>query len=438
MDEISNNELTFKRIWELCKKGWINIIVAVLVSILLLTTILVSVQLGIKEEDYVATVRFNRDELANGKTLFGNDFDYSNIVKMSSVINNALLSCGYTEDEIKEMSSLIQKATSANIIVDEEEDQKTNTNKFQNYKVSVSKVKSLKLTTTQFNAITNAIVQESIKYVKSINELSISFVDINAIDYTITNYAKAYSLLANEIDSMETIVNSLINVDSTFVCSETKKSFLDVKNKVENLKINLNSLIVYMSKNAVVNTSNTRDSEVDYISQINKTLEVELIGLENSITSLETIVDHSKPVIMGDNMLQFGLSSADYYALIKDLQNKKELYNQKKSEKEVWNNLVISYSGVLKTDNDSQNTIKSMENTMIKDLTSIYEDLTKMVNNYNEVKLMEDSIAVVSPAQKVITSNLDVMIILLIELVGILVAVIVALMVTNKNEKLKV
>ena len=439
MDEISNEGLTLKRIWELCKKGWFRILVAILITVLLLTTILVSVQLGTKEEDYVATVRFNRDELANGKTLFGNDFDYSNIVKMPSVINSALLTCGYTEDEVNKMSLLIQKSTSANIIFDEEEDQKTNANKFQNYAVSVSKVKSLRLTTTQFNAITNAIVKESIQYVKKLNELSVSFVDVKEIDYTTTNYVKVYSLISNEISSIVNSVDNLINIDSGYICPETKQSFLDIKNRVENVKVDLKSLVVYMAKNAVVNTSNIRGMEKDFVEQINMTLELELTGLENLISSLETTINNCKPIIStGENSVQFGLSSADYYALIKEYQNKQELYNQKKTEKEVWNNLLISYSGTLKTDEDSQNTIKSMENTMIKDLSSIYEDLTKMVNNYNEVKLMEDSIAVVSPAQKVLSSNLDMKIILLIELVGIVVAVVVALLVTNKKEKLKV
>ena len=436
METTSNEkELTLKDILVLVKKGWIRIITYVLVAVLVASAVLVTVYTSNKQDEYMANVKFYNDDFANGVSSWGTDFDYSSIVKSNSVVNAALNNCGYEGNTFDELSKWISKNIK---VVGKEEinDEGETIINWGDVNIVLKKSNKLKLTDNEYKSIVDEIAKESILAIRNKFAYKIDFANVSTIDYTTTNYVKAYEVLYREYIQMSSLVDSILEIDSSFRCTQTKQSFGDIKNRINFISSEINSLASYFATKAVVNTSNNREAEVSYIDRKVSEYTIQIDNKESSITKLGTIIDNSKPVIVaGENVVQFGLTSEDYYALIKQYKGMQDDLVQLKTEKQVWETLKSAYSGGLITGEPEQAIVKNMISTIQQELTSIYEDTVIGVNEYNEEALFIDAVKVASPAQKISQSVISLSIIIILEFVIIVLAIILAMVVTNSKIK---
>ena len=438
METIANEkELTLKDIFNIIKKGWVRIIVYILVAALIASAVLVTIYTSNKQVEYTTNVRFNNSNLASGVSEWGTDFDYSSIVKSVEVVNAALVECGYEGEMLDELSKWVTK--NIKVVANEEKNDLgeiiVNNGSLN---IVLKKSKELRLTDSDYKAIVDEIARQSIIYIRNKYSYQIDFANVSSLDYTSTNYVKVYEILYKEYVQLNSILDSILSIDSSFRSTQTKQSFQDIKNRINFVSSDINSLVSYFTQNAVKNTENQREDEVSYIDRKVAEYTVQIDNLESSITKLGTIIDSSKPVIVaGENVVQFGLSSEDYYDLIKQYKAMQEELIQLKTEKQTWEALQVSYSGVIITETSKQALVKAMISDIQTELSSIYDDMSIEVEEYNKEALLINAIKIEAPAQKISQSVLSASIIIILEFVIIVLAAIVAMVVTNSKMKAK-
>ena len=438
METMANEkELTLKDIFNIIKKGWVRIIVYILVAALIASAVLVTIYTSNKQVEYTTNVRFNNSNLASGVSEWGTDFDYSSIVKSVEVVNAALEECGYEGEKLDELSKWVTK--NIKVVANEEKNDLgeiiVNNG---NLNIVLKKSKELRLTDSDYKAIVDEIARQSITYIRNKYSYKIDFANVSSLDYTSTNYVKAYEILYKEYVQLNSILDSILSIDSSFRSTQTKQSFQDIKNRINFVSSDINSLVSYFTQNAVKNTENQREDEVSYIDRKVAEYTVQIDNLESSITKLGTIIDSSKPIIIaGDNVIQFGLSNADYYDLIKQYKAMQDELIQLKTEKQTWETLQVSYSGVITTEASKQAYAKAMIDDIQTELSSIYDDMSIEVEEYNKEALLINAIKIETPAQKTSQSVLSASIIIILEFVIIVLAAIVAMVVANSKMKAK-
>ena len=438
METMANEkELTLKDIFNIIKKGWVRIIVYILVAALIASAVLVTIYTSNKQVEYTTNVRFNNSNLASGVSEWGTDFDYSSIVKSVEVVNAALVECGYEGEMLDELSKWVTK--NIKVVANEEKNDLgeiiVNNGSLN---IVLKKSKELRLTDSDYKAIVDEIARQSIIYIRNKYSYQIDFANVSSLDYTSTNYVKVYEILYKEYVQLNSILDSILSIDSSFRSTQTKQSFQDIKNRINFVSSDINSLVSYFTQNAVKNTENQREDEVSYIDRKVAEYTVQIDNLESSITKLGTIIDSSKPVIVaGENVVQFGLSSEDYYDLIKQYKAMQEELIQLKTEKQTWEALQVSYSGVIITETSKQALVKAMISDIQTELSSIYDDMSIEVEEYNKEALLINAIKIEAPAQKISQSVLSASIIIILEFVIIVLAAIVAMVVTNSKMKAK-
>ena len=438
METMANEkELTLKDIFNIIKKGWVRIIVYILVAALIASAVLVTIYTSNKQVEYTTNVRFNNSNLASGVSEWGTDFDYSSIVKSVEVVNAALVECGYEGEMLDELSKWVTK--NIKVVANEEKNDLgeiiVNNG---NLNIVLKKSNELRLIDSDYKAIVDEIARQSIIYIRNKYSYQIDFANVSSLDYTSTNYVKVYEILYKEYVQLNSILDSILSIDSSFRSTQTKQSFQDIKNRINFVSSDINSLVSYFTQNAVKNTENQREDEVSYIDRKVAEYTVQIDNLESSITKLGTIIDSSKPVIVaGENVVQFGLSSEDYYDLIKQYKAMQEELIQLKTEKQTWEALQVSYSGVIITETSKQALVKAMISDIQTELSSIYDDMSIEVEEYNKEALLINAIKIEAPAQKISQSVLSASIIIILEFVIIVLAAIVAMVVTNSKMKAK-
>ena len=438
METIANEkELTLKDIFNIIKKGWVRIIVYILVAALIASAVLVTIYTSKKQVEYTTNVRFNNSNLASGVSEWGTDFDYSSIVKSVEVVNAALVECGYEGEKLDELSKWVTK--NIKVVANEEKNDLgeiiVNNG---NLNIVLKKSNELRLTDSDYKAIVDEIARQSITYIRNKYSYKIDFANVSGVDYPSTNYVKVYEILYKEYVQLNSILDSILSIDSSFRSTQTKQSFQDIKNRINFVSSDINSLVSYFTQNAVKNTENQREDEASYIDRKVAEYTVQIDNLESSITKLGTIIDSSKPVIVaGENVVQFGLSSEDYYDLIKQYKAMQDELIQLKTEKQTWETLQASYSGVIITEASKQALVKAMISDIQIELSSIYEDMSIGVEEYNKEALLINAIKIEAPAQKISQSVLSASIIIILEFVIIVLAAIVAMVVTNSKMKAK-
>ena len=438
METMANEkELTLKDIFNIIKKGWVRIIVYILVAALIASAVLVTIYTSNKQVEYTTNVRFNNSNLASGVSEWGTDFDYSSIVKSVEVVNAALVECGYEGEMLDELSKWVTK--NIKVVANEEKNDLgeiiVNNGSLN---IVLKKSKELRLTDSDYKAIVDEIARQSIIYIRNKYSYQIDFANVSSLDYTSTNYVKVYEILYKEYVQLNSILDSILSIDSSFRSTQTKQSFQDIKNRINFVSSDINSLVSYFTQNAVKNTENQREDEVSYIDRKVAEYTVQIDNLESSITKLGTIIDSSKPVIVaGENVVQFGLSSEDYYDLIKQYKAMQDELIQLKTEKQTWETLQVSYSGAIITEASKQAYAKAMIDGIQTELSSIYDDMSIGVEEYNKEALLINAIKIETPAQKISQSVLSASIIIILEFVIIVLAAIVAMVVTNSKMKAK-
>ena len=438
METMANEkELTLKDVFNIIKKGWVRIIVYILVAVLIASAVLVTIYTSNKQVEYTINVRFNNSNLASGVSEWGTDFDYSSIVKSVEVVNAALAECGYEGETLDELSKWVTK--NIKVVANEEKNDLgeiiVNNG---NLNIVLKKSNELRLTDSDYKAIVDEIARQSITYIRNKYLYRIDFANVSSIDYTSTNYVKVYEILYKEYVQLNSILDSILSIDSSFRSTQTKQSFQDIKNRINFVSSDINSLVSYFTQNALKNTENQREDESAYIDRKVAEYTVQIDNLESSISKLGTIIDSSKPIIIaGDNVIQFGLSNADYYDLIKQYKAMQDELIQLKTEKQTWETLQVSYSGVITTEASKQAYAKAMIDDIQTELSSIYDDMSIEVEEYNKEALLINAIKIETPAQKISQSVLSASIIIILEFVIIVLAAIVAMVVTNSKMKAK-
>lgn len=438
METMANEkELTLKDIFNIIKKGWVRIIVYILVAALIASAVLVTIYTSNKQVEYATNVRFNNSNLASGVSEWGTDFDYSSIVKSVEVVNAALVECGYEGEKLDELSKWVTK--NIKVVANEE---KNDLGEIiinnGNLNIVLKKSNELRLIDSDYKAIVDEIARQSITYIRNKYSYKIDFANVSGVDYTSTNFVKVYEILYKEYVQLNSILDSILSIDSSFRSTQTKQSFQDIKNRINFVSSDINSLVSYFTQNAVKNTENQREDEASYIDRKVAEYMVQIDNLESSITKLGTIIDSSKPVIVaGENVVQFGLSSEDYYDLIKQYKAMQDELIQLKTEKQTLETLQVSYSGVIITEASKQALVKAMISDIQIELSSIYDDMSIGVEEYNKEALLINAIKIETPAQKISQSVLSASIIIILEFVIIVLAAIVAMVVTNSKMKAK-
>ena len=438
METMANEkELTLKDIFNIIKKGWVRIIVYILVAVLIASAVLVTIYTSNKQVEYATNVRFNNSNLASGVSEWGTDFDYSSIVKSVEVVNAALVECGYEGEMLDGLSKWVTK--NIKVVANEEKNDLgeiiVNNG---NLNIVLKKSNELRLIDSDYKAIVDEIARQSITYIRNKYSYKIDFANVSGVDYTSTNFVKVYEILYKEYVQLNSILDSILSIDSSFRSTQTKQSFQDIKNRINFVSSDINSLVSYFTQNAVKNTENQREDEASYIDRKVAKYTVQIDNLESSITKLGTIIDSSKPVIVaGENVVQFGLSSEDYYDLIKQYKAMQDELIQLKTEKQTWETLQVSYSGVIITEASKQALVKAMISDIQIELSSIYDDMSIGVEEYNKEALLINAIKIETPAQKISQSVLSASIIIILEFVIIVLAAIVAMVVTNSKMKAK-
>lgn len=397
-----NKEITLKMVCDVFKKNWLKIITITLIVAIIASILLIGVQFIFSDTVYKSDVTFVDDDLSNGSSMWGSNFNFATVVKTQSVIIDSLKEFGFKEEEAIKLLPEVTKSINTESIEIKEE--KEVANKFKYYKVTVLKNKDLPFKSSQYAAFCDILTKNAINFVKKSYTYSANNISVGEIDYKTTNFAKAYAVLFNRMDSLEDLTKDLAGKDNSFRSEQTKQSFNDLYNRVESVKINITSLVSILAADAISNSENTRDKETIYTDQMAAKLAIQIANLDDSNTKLATIIENCKPVVSIESSVQFGLDSADYYRLIKDYQKGQEEYNKLTAQKQVWDALKMAYSGPINVDAEKQAAAKAMIEDLNEDITLIHADLVKTIDDYNNTKLLNASIITTNPAQKQINT----------------------------------
>lgn len=427
-------EFTLRQVTEVLKKGWLTILIYVLVAAIVFGSVAAIVKTVATTNEYRAKIGF--------VSAVGDDT--IKMLNSSENITSALTDLGMKEEEIPAYVDEIRAAISITSVV---YDNQTNSDtQFvpSSYTVTMGEIEGLR--ESKCTQILNQIV---VNFIEAYNIQNSSNNVTTENEQAFTNYASSDYIVVvydinDKIDTMMATANSLASRSTSFVSSSANMTFADLISMMESIKRQLEVFDEYITiKGITKNTSGLSASE--YIAMRVNTLENEKTKYEETATKFKEVVDQvtangsfsgtvdGQSIVIQDQTSYFNFLNK-YIDAVNKAAATAETYNN-------WLSKQTSFSSATAFPNASEDQkavfiadADAKLALLVDSTTQMIELYNKMVQDYNKSGMSSSSSAsLITPAYVVSTSALsNTMMLLIIALAVVLAALIGFVRARNK------
>ena len=419
------NSLTFGEIFRLLKKGWVVLVVAVLIGVILATSCLLVLREIIGTTNYETQITFSSASISEDKE-YNPSTNVNTLVKSSTLVSKALTNLGYSEESQQE---LIKKGLIENLSAYAAKEKTDSEGVAYPYVVTISlkKFSNKALSKDQSAALVEELTKQVILELQAQYKKEIAFSEIAALDYTKYNYLQAYEKLDIALKNVDMFEASLD--DNTL---NYKKNGVTVKStlaKFDLIKSELNVIKLNLTDGALINATAT-SSELDYAKDKVTFYTQKEAQLSDRITKYADLLEKTKPDI---NVMSGTIAAEalqNYYELVAVYNNLQDEYAQVLANKKAWEDIMAAYSGSTTPSTEVQTDF----NNLVTLYNTTYDVLKEEIKTYNEDNYASSLVAETNTVETVKDSAISALIIILVDVVVIAVIMIVIVAVEKKKE----
>ena len=420
------NGITFSEIFSVLKKGWVLLVILLLVCLLCTTTILVGIREYMSTTNYETKITFTSASISNEDS-FNPSTKVNSLVKSSKIVAQALTNCGYTTSQQQEM---LKKGLVANLNAYTSESMTGTDGVAYPYVVvlSLKKDNNIKLSKGQSSALIEELTKLVIAELIDEYKIEMNFSQISKIDFNQYNYLQAYEKINIANNQMKTMLNAIddsisnyeVNGISMKTCGEDLAA---IKSELSNLKLKL-------KKNAITN-SNALTTELDYATQQAQYYSDKATALNARIVEYATLLENIKPTITGITGTVSTEAINSYYKLVDKYIDLQDEYAEASEAAAEWIELQTNYSGTTSIDE----TIKDSFDSYVLEYNAIYEKLNTIITTYNEDTYSSNLVGETESVKTKNESPVSAVIIILCEIVVIALCLVFTYVIEKKKTK---
>ena len=248
-------EFTLKQVTEVLKKGWLTILIYVLVAAIVFGSCAAIVKTVATTNEYRAKIGF----------VSAVDDDMIKMLNSSENVTSALTDLGMKEEEIPAYVDEIRAAISLTSVVYENQTDSDTQFVPSSYTVTMSEIDGL--SEAKCTQILNQIV---VNFIEAYNMKNSSNNITTENEQAFTNYASSDYIVVvydidDKIDTMMSTANSLASRSTSFVASSVNMTFADLISMMESIKRQLEVFDEYITIKGITKAT-TGLSASDYIA----------------------------------------------------------------------------------------------------------------------------------------------------------------------------
>lgn len=441
---MENNEISFKSIWLKIKKAGVRIVVYSIVTVIVLTAVLGVVSIIPNGSSYNAKIMFTNEYANEGMSPWNTKFNPSGEIKSSYVVNQALENIGLNEEQrIKLLPKVI---VGLSVTADFDANTDSDLNSFS-FTVTLADDKDLGLGSKKMQELLDNVCDVFIKNYKDKYSFDNFAQSVSADTVKKYNFIQAVDTLENNMNGAINVAQSLAKINPTFRATESKMNFSDIVAELNANKTKLVALKAYLTETGVQSSQTATSSEVAYLKQIENEKQSEIDSLTSMISSATASLDKLANGLGNIKVSQDGTliyDDTNYVALVNqllDLEAQKAAASKRLS---IVEEMQLGYgpTSVFSTSTDEQKAsmIANAEN-MVANIASELENTNKKLNDaiaeYNDVENLKNAVVKLRSAKAISIEGLGVKTIIIADVAAVIVAFVIALIVTDVKLKKK-
>lgn len=441
---MENNEISFKSIWLKIKKAGVRIVVYSIVTVIVLTAVLGVVSIIPNGSSYNAKIMFTNEYANEGMSPWNTKFNPSGEIKSSYVVNQALENIGLNEEQrIKLLPKVI---VGLSVTADFDANTDSDLNSFS-FTVTLADDKDLGLGSKKMQELLDNVCDVFIKNYKDKYSFDNFAQSVSADTVKKYNFIQAVDTLENNMNGAINVAQSLAKINPTFRATESKMNFSDIVAELNANKTKLVALKAYLTETGVQSSQTATSSEVAYLKQIENEKQSEIDSLTSMISSATASLDKLANGLGNIKVSQDGTliyDDTNYVALVNqllDLEAQKAAASKRLS---IVEEMQLGYgpTSVFSTaSNEQKATMIANAENMVANIASELENTNKKLNDaiaeYNDVENLKNAVVKLQSAKAISIGGLGVKTIIIADVAAVIVAFVIALIVTDVKLKKK-
>ena len=417
--------LTFSEIFRLLKKGWVILVIAVLIGIILATSLLLVLREAMGTTNYETQITFSSASISD-EDGFNPSTKVNTLIKSNAIISNAMAALGYTEETQK---ALINGGLIENLSAYANVSKTDNEGVSYPYTVTLSlkKFSNKALSKAQSAALIEEITKQVILELQMQYKKEISFSKLESIDYTKYNYLQAYDKLDSAIDTVSIYKSGLSQ--NTLNYSQNGKTIKSILEKFDEIKNEIEAIKLTLINNTLTNATATT-SELEYAVYEYNYYSQKATQLNDRITAYATLLKDTKPDITVTSGTVSTEALVKYYELIDVYNDLQSEYIQTLQKKQQWEDIKTAYSG----STTPSVAVQTQINAIIMGYNSTYDELNAIIGVYNEDSYASNLVFETKAISVAKDSAISALIIALVDVVVIALIMIVVVIYEKKKE----
>lgn len=419
-------EFTLKQMVEVFKKGWLTILIYVLVAAIVFGSVAAIIKTFATTSEYRAKIGFVSNV----------DADDLKILNSSENITKALTDLGMKEEEIPSYVDEIRAAISITPIVYSNQTDSDTQFVPSSYNVTMQEIKGL--AEAKCTQILNQIVNNFITaYNLENTTIAVNTENEQAFaDYTSSDYIEISYEMRTKIDAMMTTAKSLASRSTTFVSSSTNMTFADFISMLESIQSQLESFDGYITIKGITKAS-TGLSTSEYITMRVNIAQSEQVKYEETASKWKEVVDQvtANGSFTGtvDGQTIVVQDQTSYFNFLNKYIEAVEKASEANSDYNYWLSKQTAFNSATEFPNASEEdkaTLITEANKkvslLVASTTQMIEVYNEMVGDYNKSGLSSASSAnLITPAYVTTTSAISNTVMLLIIALAVVLAALV-------------
>ena len=439
MEENTNDELTFKKIWQQIKKSGVRMIVYAFIALVVCGGILGICDIFVSQSQYETRISYYYSGAELGEGPWGGQEDVVSDIKSASNVSTALDKLQYSDEEKDALVNLVIRNLNVISSVDSETVDESGTVLGANYSYRIvlsrnSDIDKLIKSRNDYNNILNAVTTNHIENFKKKFSFSTTIGNLTVLD--------SYNSF-QKYDTIRAYLNALFEENKTwsekapdFVSTSQDMSFSTLNSRMQIASLKLENYLNFVLLNGINANGETQFVELklkessdqiaiseDKIKALNEMLATIMQNNEVSMPSTGTvIVNPPNPTAVTEEISIAVAEKALAQAEKNAWETRQTYFNTKdfasKSEEEK--------AALI-------NTAKALELEALNEYNAIIDSYKLMIEEYNNGYNVSSLVRMSSVPTQTTNSPITVKIGIIVELMVLIIAVIIAMLVTSKK-----
>lgn len=420
------NAITFKEIFDLLKKGWVTLVISLVISVLLATAVLLVIREVTSTTSYETEITFSSASISEDEE-FNPSTKVNSLIKSGTIVSNALTKCGYTSEQQQDMlkNGLISDLSA---YVNESVGSTESVAYPYSVVLSLRKNRDIKMSRAQCTALIEELTKQVIAELIKEYRVEISFAKLESIDFSQANYLQAYetiSIANNKIETLfETVNSGMLNY------KVNGKSLRMYKENLATVESDLAVLKMQLIKGAIANSSAVISEKEFATSKYNYYTQQEA-DLNDKIAQYAILLDSIKPEITITAGGATFEALDNYYKLVDRYNELRDEYSIVVAKQAEWKELMDAYASTT-TQSDA---VKTSFANLVTAYNDLYDNISTIIDTYNDDAYSSTLVAETKVAKKYQESPVTPLIIILCEVVAIVVCLVSVVAGERKKEK---